>query len=227
MESDAKRKRKRPAAAVSSKKSSENSDVSNRSPKKRPKRRKLSPEQIKRRQRQRLQRQISNILSVLLMSIVIVILIMGFFRVKFHYVSGESMEPSYHDHDYLIIDQKQSPQRYGVVTLEAPDADEIYLKRVIGMPGDLIMMEEDTLVIHPTSFELEHGEAGFRYQLNNEEVAEQIKELQQIPREMYFVVGDNVDNSKDSRSFGFVNQDQIEGNVIFRYWPLNRFGFTY
>lgn len=58
----------------------------------------------------------------------------------------------------------------------------------------------------------------------NKAVAQQMKGMKQIPKDKYFVLGDNRNHSNDSRSFGFVSAKQIEGVAMYRYYPLDRLG---
>lgn len=90
----------------------------------------------------------------------------------------------------------------------------MFVKRVIGLPGDRLFIRNDRMVLNIG----EQGdfETTSTFHLSPT-VADEFQTLNKIPEDVYFVIGDHVDVSKDSRTFGFVHQDAIEGTVQFRF----------
>ncbi|GAB2563690.1 signal peptidase I [Gracilibacillus alcaliphilus] len=148
-------------------------------------------------------------------------------------VDGPSMLPTLVDKDRVIVNKISlmfsEPDRFDVVVFHAT-AQEDYIKRVIGLPGDAIVYQDDQLYVNgePVAepfIEAERADEQFNYTTNfsmadipgNEEV---------VPEGHVFVLGDNRPDSTDSRHLGFVPIDQIEGMASFTYWPLNRFGLV-
>ncbi|ALS01896.1 S26 family signal peptidase [Enterococcus silesiacus] len=158
------------------------------------------------------------------------------FRMATHQVAGHSMAPTFADKDRVLVAKGVHPSRYEIVTFEPKTAQgDSYIKRVIGMPGDVIWVEENTLYINhqaennPKNLygqnlaakELPDG----TIQVNvTTKVAKALSVYYKIPENAYFVLGDNRNHSEDSRIFGLVDQNQIEGIVVYRYYPFNKLG---
>lgn len=183
--------------------------------------------------RNRIKHYLKNTLFLLFLLIGILFLI----KVKTHVVSGESMMPTLQNGDRLFVLKNAEPQRYSLITFQpAEKKNESYIKRVIGLPGDRIWLDQNTLYLNsqmaetnPTppneenlsGVDLPDGTLKVRVDW---EVAAQLKDFSTIPEEYYFVLGDNRRNSTDSRELGLINADQIEGVVKYRYYPFNRIG---
>ena len=82
----------------------------------------------------------------------ITISVVRYFLFKPFYVKGQSMEPNYYEKDYLIIDELsyrfREPQRGEVVVFRAPSGNDYYLKRILGLPGERIKVEEGKVVVY-------------------------------------------------------------------------------
>lgn len=139
-----------------------------------------------------------------------------------HIVKGSSMEPSFLNSDYILTEKLSykfgSPQRGDVIVFEAPNRPNAdYIKRVVGLPGETIMVKEGKVYID--------GEPLTEpYEPNTTEPAQYMKEGKEVivPEDTYIVMGDNRPHSSDSREFGPVSIESIIGRAIIRYWPFGR-----
>jgi len=144
-------------------------------------------------------------------------------------VLGESMSPTLENNDKVIINKISDIQRFDIVMFNAPDSNEYYVKRVIGLPGDTVEVRDDVLYINgeavdePYLYEdrEDKGLFGtFTADFTLQEMTGKIK----VPEKSIFVLGDNRINSRDSRSFGFVPEESILGEVKFQIYPLDDIG---
>jgi len=165
------------------------------------------------------------LIKIIVISLVIIIPI-RYFLIQPFYVKGASMEPNFHDHEYLIIDEItyrfNDPVRGDIIVFRYPrNPQEFFIKRLIGLPGEEIQIASGNITI----FNSENPEGMV---LDEHYLPEDIKtyglseEKVELEEDEYFVLGDNRNSSKDSRSFGPVNESYITGRVIFRGWPFNR-----
>lgn len=151
-----------------------------------------------------------------------------------HQIEGVSMEPTLQDGDRLFIKKTQQPKRYELITFSPKENQrESYVKRVVGLPGDRIYTEGNALYIN---HQLRDGQGlssdtyakdlpdGTLKVTITKEVWEALENLEEIPADMYFVLGDNRNNSTDSRHMGFIQKQQIEGIVLVRYYPFGSVG---
>ena len=143
------------------------------------------------------------------------------------YVVGPSMEPSFYDNEYLIIEKIsyrfREPKRGEVIVFQSLSNPKDHLiKRVIGLPNEKILIEKGDILIENTQFVqgLEINE--------NTYLASGTTTLGQISIELqddqYYVLGDNRNMSLDSRVFGPINKEDISGRVWFRGWPFKEIG---
>ncbi len=134
-------------------------------------------------------------------------------------VRGSSMSPGIHDGDRILVDHLSyvigGVHRGDVVVLQCPlDTSLDYIKRVIGLPGDEIKIENGEVLVN--------GEA-----LSEPYVARpdrRSKLLETVAPDHYFVLGDNREHSSDSREFGQVPRRLLRGRVDLRVWPPQRAG---
>lgn len=164
------------------------------------------------------------ITKVVCISLAIIIPV-RYYLIQPFYVKGASMEPNFHDHEYLIIDEISyrinPPVRGQVVVFRYPrNPQEYFIKRIIGLPGEEIAIKNGQVIIYnkeyPDGFTL-----GEKYLSDGVLTENQKEEKISIPENEYFVLGDNRGASKDSRYFGSVDKSFITGKVLFRGWPLN------
>ena len=140
-------------------------------------------------------------------------------------VKGESMYPNFYDKEYvltnLIILKFDNPKRGDVVVFKAPpDPNKDYIKRIIGIPGDSISIKDGKVYLNGNILD----ESGYLKPDVKTYPGAFLKEGEtvKIPKDEYFVMGDNRLYSSDSREWGFVNKNEIVGNSLFVYWPLTR-----
>ncbi|MGY3750466.1 signal peptidase I [Vagococcus acidifermentans] len=145
-------------------------------------------------------------------------------------VSGSSMDPTMADGERVIALKMTEVERFDIVTFPAPDApDKSYIKRVIGLPGDTVEYRDDTLYINGKAYEEPYLEE-FKSRLPEGQLLtynftlEEVTGLDTVPEDSVFVMGDNRQNSRDSRSFGFIKKADISGDVWFSFWPLDKIG---
>ena len=118
------------------------------------------------------------------------------------------------------------PERLDVIVFESPDGEDVlYVKRIIGMPGERID------IIGGQVFVDGNGTPEYEWYLKEEPHTWLEDQSFQIPEGHFFVMGDNRNDSKDSRGLGwqpweslFIPEDNILGRAAFSYWPLNRIG---
>jgi signal peptidase I len=172
-------------------------------------------------------REIFSWIKTIVITLIILVVIRSFLFTTIT-VNGDSMYPTFENRDRIIVNRMSEIERFDMVVFDAPDADELYIKRVIGLPGDSIEVKHDVLYINGKEVEepyLEYNkkESEFDF-LTNDFTLEETTGETVIPEEMLFVMGDNRLYSKDSRSFGLISNDALVGEAAFRYFPLDRLG---
>lgn len=141
-------------------------------------------------------------------------------------VRGASMEPNLKTGDRLItskISYKFEPMKRGdIVVIHSPKNYDIqYIKRIIGLPGDKILLIDGAVYVNEIRLEETylsvetHAWDGWKIQEG---------EIFTVPQDHIFVMGDNRPNSSDSREFGPVRMDSVVGKAIYRYFPLPKLG---
>lgn len=145
-------------------------------------------------------------------------------------VWGESMQPTFSDQDKVIINKMAAIDRFDVIVFHAPDSDNYYVKRVIGLPGDHIEYKNNILYLNGDPIEEpylinENNSLTSGFQ-TGDFALEELTGYSTVPENAYFVLGDNRGNSNDSRFFGFLNEHAIIGEVTFRYYPFSNIGIT-
>jgi signal peptidase I len=165
-----------------------------------------------------------------LIEVVVLAVILYFgisFAVQTVHVEGLSMFATLDDNDYLIankIDYRiHGPDRGDIIILRPPTLSTTdYIKRVIALPGERLLIRDGVVYINGHKLDEpylpEAWTVGTEWGGPNGTV---------IPSNEYFVMGDNRNRSQDSRVFGPITRDRIDGKAWFRIWPLNHFGNIY
>lgn len=140
-------------------------------------------------------------------------------------VSGSSMEPTLQHNDQLILDKISyrfsEPKRFDIIVFPfLYEEKTYYVKRIIGLPGETVQIDgEGTIYIDGQVLEEDYGKETIHYPgLAQEPVT--------LGPDEYFVLGDNRNNSSDSRdpSVGNIRRENIMGKAWVRIWPLSKFG---
>ncbi|MFA5021709.1 MAG: signal peptidase I [Patescibacteria group bacterium] len=165
------------------------------------------------------------VFKVVVISLAIIVPV-RYFLIKPFYVKGASMEPSFFDHEYLIINEigyrLGEPERGDVVVFRYPfDTSQFFIKRVIGLPGEKVRVGDGQVFIfnakYPNGMLLEEDYlAEGTLTLGDVEVT--------LKSDEYYLLGDNRLHSLDSRAFGPVKREYVVGKTLWRGWPVNRIG---
>lgn len=158
------------------------------------------------------------LIETLILTLVIFLLIR--FAVQNFRIEGASMEPNFHDGQYLFVNKLiymfQPPQRGDVIVFVPPNSSSRdFIKRVIGLPGERVEIRSGTVFINGEPL-VEH------YPLNPGSYS---SGPIVVPPNEYFVLGDNRNYSSDSHSWGTVPIQKIIGKAWFSYWPPQSIGF--
>jgi len=183
------------------------------------------------------------ILFVQIIAIALVVFIILYLIVFIpNQVDGQSMEPNFFDKELIFTDKMinyfgltdigkslgYEYQRGDAVVF--PQGDTFLIKRIIATSGDKVKVENDRVYLNGNLLDEEYIDpikkptrmpsSSLATFLEGEEAI--------VPKDSYFLLGDNRTNSKDSRykSVNFIKRDDLVGRVFFRFWPLNRFGFV-
>lgn len=172
-------------------------------------------------------KNIFEFLKIVVISLIIILPI-RYFVIQPFYVKGASMEPNFHDHEYLIIDEISyrfnEPQRGQVVVFRYPqNPQEYFIKRVIALPGETIEFVDGEIRVYnkenPDGFILNES----KYLSDTVKTYSNSEEPVTLGSSEYFVLGDNRYASKDSRVFGPLDKSFVTGKVMLRGWPFSRF----
>ncbi|RST89766.1 signal peptidase I [Vagococcus humatus] len=160
---------------------------------------------------------------LLLVLFVLFMLLIRFFCFSPIKVQGISMEPNLKSNQRLWSVKLKQVHRFDIIQLRSPlNVKEHYVKRIIGLPGEEVAYEKNQLYINqsPIKEPFLNKQAVLT---DNYSLYESLG-IKKIPKDFYLVLGDNRQHSYDGRTFGLVKIDQIEGVVLFRYWPFQQLG---
>ncbi len=159
------------------------------------------------------------LIETLILTLVIFLLIR--FAVQNFRIEGFSMEPNFHDGQFLIVNKLvymlHPPQRGDVIVFVPPTSDSRdFIKRVIGLPGDRVEIVDGRVLINGKPLDEP-------YPLNP---ATYSSGPVTVPPGQYYVLGDNRNNSSDSHAWGTVPASKIIGQAWITYWPPQRIGLV-
>jgi len=185
------------------------------------------------------------------------------FVVHAFFIPSPSMEPTLMEKDRILVNKfiyrmgfskwycdVRPPRRQEIVVFKAPpealqvsgyDSQKDYIKRLIGLPGDLARIEGGTVYVNgqplyepyvvnkdfvdfPDAVYTDAKYKGWKDRRAQYIVPHNGKLWVRVPEGHYFVLGDNRSNSSDGRVWGFVPKEALIGKALLRWWPINRFG---
>lgn len=164
-------------------------------------------------------------------------------------VDGHSMDPTLQDKERLLMIKTTSLKRFDIVVASETDTsgkEKLIVKRIIGMPGDTIRYEQDTLYVNDkkveepylkeylAAFQKDRLQETYSYNRQFQAVAQDAAAftvdatgspsfIVEVPERQYYLLGDDRLVSKDSRSVGFFDEEQLKGEIVFRFWPISPF----
>lgn len=151
-------------------------------------------------------------------------------------VYGQSMQPNFRPMERLVMEKVtyyfRGPQHNEIVVLEMPDSNALMIKRVVGLPGDTVEIRQGQVFVNGIELAPPLDVApGWRVAVDENEDKAPTRNGDSpsyfgpvtLAENTFFVLGDNRDNSNDSRAFGPAQREFIKGRVWVRYWPLTRF----
>lgn len=171
--------------------------------------------------------EIVNAIFIITVAIIIFLILRQYVFQPFQ-VEGTSMEPQLYNGDQMIMLRQGEPERFDVIVFPDPrGSGDSYVKRIIGLPGDYVEAQDDTLYINGVAYEEPYLEPlKSQYEGNYTEDFNLWNDLgiEEIPPGHFFVLGDHRPFSGDSRQFGLIAAEDVQGLTGFIYYPFNRFG---
>lgn len=155
--------------------------------------------------------------------IVVVVLFVKTYIIAPIQVNGISMDSTLKDGDIMLLNKLQY-KRYGVKRgdiVVIKNRGSHIIKRIIGLPGDNIKVEDNILYINGKEYKEDYLDKGT---VTNNFSLEELFDTDKVPEGTYFVMGDNRDDSLDSRILGFIDEDDIEGIASITIFPFDRLG---
>lgn len=158
----------------------------------------------------------------------VIFVIFYLFLFQPHQVKGKSMFPAFENSEYLLTNKItyrfNIPQRGDIIIFKSPENKKYdYIKRIIALPGEKISLKDGKIFINGSKLN-ESAYLSENIYTKGSNFLPEGKELK-VPKNQYFVIGDNRPNSSDSREWGYISIENIIGKAWLRYWPPSRFGF--
>ena len=155
--------------------------------------------------------------------IVIVVLLVKHFLVAPVRVVGPSMEHTLLNGDIMILDKISyrfsEIKRFDIVVIDSESS--LIIKRIIGIPGDYIKYKDNKLYINDEYYKEDYLDGDT---ITGDFSLKEITKKDKIPEGYYFVLGDNREESKDSRMIGLIKKEQIQGKAKLTLFPFSRMG---
>lgn len=137
-------------------------------------------------------------------------------------VSGQSMEPTFENENKIVISKIHKINRFDMIVFHAPNSEEDFIKRVIGLPGDVVVMKDDKLYINGEEYEEDYIRLNKDKVLDGQKLTEDFKV--EVPEGYLYVLGDNRRHSTDSRELGVIDEKSVVGAVAFKFYPFHDIG---
>ncbi|MEQ6029197.1 signal peptidase I [Staphylococcus saccharolyticus] len=180
-----------------------------------------------------MKKEILEWITAIAVALIIVGLVQKFLFASYT-VKGESMHPTFEDKNRVIVNRISKTLNHiesGDVVIFHATKSEDYIKRLIGKPGDTVQYKKDQLYLNGKKVSEPYLDYNKKHKagkyLTENFTSKKLKgsnDNMKIPKNKYLVLGDNRENSVDSRyeEVGLIDKDQIVGKVTFRYWPFNQ-----
>ncbi len=158
-----------------------------------------------------------------------IFIVVYLFLLQPHQVKGASMEPNFHDGEYILTDKITyrfgEPQRGDVVIFKSPTNPDVdFIKRIVALPGERIEIKNNKVIIfnnqNPDGITLSEPYEIMEPIAGGSHLRE--GKIVKVPVGNYFVFGDNRTHSFDSREWGPLKKSEIIGKAWVRYWPLSK-----
>jgi signal peptidase I len=167
---------------------------------------------------QRIYRATENIIFLVLLLVTI------HFTLQNFHIIGQSMEPTLHDQEYILVYKSvysyRPPARGDIIVFQYPlNPRSDYIKRIIAVPGDVISVLNQTVIVNGVTLSEPY--------VNRDDPYNPYPSFRKriVGPDQYFVMGDNRGDSSDSREWGFVPRHNIIGQALIVYWPINTDNF--
>jgi len=160
---------------------------------------------------------VREIITTIIVGVVIFILLQT--TVQSFIVIGSSMKPSFEPGQRLLVSKISyrtgEPQRGDVIVFRPPNNDNTdYIKRVIGLPGDTVKVDDMTVYVNGVALDEPYINSAPQYYVR----------VKEVPEDSYFVLGDNRNNSNDSHNGWFAEDDAVVGKAWVSVWPPDMWG---
>ena len=150
---------------------------------------------------------------------VVAVLVFIMYIATLQQIVGSSMSPTYESREVVILNKLHyrlfSIKRFDIISFEY-DSTKYLIKRVIGLPGDTIEYKDNVLYVNGEEIEEEY----LSKDINTENFSLASLGYDKIPEDMYLVLGDNREDSLDSREIGLITKKDILGKVSLKIWPI-------
>ena len=154
-------------------------------------------------------------------------LILRAFVVQAFWIPSGSMLPTLQVGDRVLVAKfwnlLEEPSRGSIYVFKYPvDPERDFIKRIIGLPGDLVDIQNGIVYVNGLALDEPYVRNRDRFTLRQNDIFKTVPV--EVPENEYLTLGDNRMNSQDGRYWGFVPKNYLKGPAFFRYWPLNRIG---
>ena len=161
--------------------------------------------------RARLVREVVETIAVTLLIFIVIR-----FAVQSYRVDGPSMEPGLRTDEFVMVNKAaylfSPPQRGDVIVFRYPlDTSKDFIKRIVGVPGDTVQTTSTEVIVDGQVLREPYISQPFNFESN----------MWKLGPDQFFVMGDNRDNSLDSRTWGPLDKSYIIGKAVAVYWPVN------
>jgi signal peptidase I len=158
--------------------------------------------------------------------ILVAAFIIRYFLIQPFVVEGNSMEPNFHNKQYLLVDKisykLRQPARGEVIVFNPPNnSSQNYIKRIIGLPGETIKITGGNIYINDLDLDEKYLTQNGSTMTSSNDFSIALKDNE------YFVMGDNRNHSSDSREFGALPKTNIIGRTWLIIWPFQYFGIVH